>query len=214
MAKQLLFEDRARLKLQRGIKTLADAVAITMGPTGRNVIIDKSFGNPVVTKDGVTVSKEVELDDPYEHMGAKLVNEVATKTSDLAGDGTTTATVLAEALFRIGLKQVAAGVDANALVRGMHRGVEAVVGKAAASRAHLLLEPNKDRMELTFAIEEEMKKQKVPMPNAQKATEWALAETLPDGWRGRKVNKKGWAFKVTIPTAEGALKKHAWNTKK
>ena len=92
MAKQLLFEDRARIKLLHGVETLAKAVAVTMGPTGRNVIIDKSFGNPVVTKDGVTVSKEVELDDPYEHMGAKLVNEVASKTSDVAGDGTTAAT--------------------------------------------------------------------------------------------------------------------------
>jgi len=99
VAKQLLFEDRARLKLQRGVNTLADAVAVTLGPTGRNVIIDKSFGNPLVTKDGVTVSKEVELDDPFEHMGAKLVNEVATKTSDIAGDGTTTATVLAKAIY-------------------------------------------------------------------------------------------------------------------
>ena len=103
MAKQLLFDDPARLKLQGGVDTLAKAVAVTMGPTGRNVIIDKSFGNPVVTKDGVTVSKEVELEDPYEHMGAKLVNEVASKTSDIAGDGTTTATVLARAIFAEGL---------------------------------------------------------------------------------------------------------------
>ena len=106
VAKQLLFDDRARLKLQRGVNTLADAVAVTMGPTGRNVIIDKSFGNPIVTKDGVTVSKEVELDDPYEHMGAKLVNEVASKTSDIAGDGTTTATVLARAIYEEGLRSV------------------------------------------------------------------------------------------------------------
>ena len=95
MPKQLLFDDRARLKMQKGVQTLADVVAVTMGPTCRNVIIDKSFGNPQITKDGVTVSKEVELQDPYEHMGAKLVNEVASKTSDIAGDGTTTATVLA-----------------------------------------------------------------------------------------------------------------------
>ena len=87
---------------------LADVVAVTLGPTGRNVIIDKSFGNPVVTKDGVTVSKEIELEDPFEHMGAKLVNEVATKTSDVAGDGTTTATVLAQAIFEEGLREVAA----------------------------------------------------------------------------------------------------------
>ncbi|MEX0726298.1 MAG: TCP-1/cpn60 chaperonin family protein, partial [Planctomycetaceae bacterium] len=85
MAKQLLFGDQARLKLQKGVRTLANAVAVTLGPTGRNVIIDKNFGNPLVTKDGVTVSKEIELDDPYENMGAKLVNEVASKTSDIAG---------------------------------------------------------------------------------------------------------------------------------
>ncbi|MDP7276637.1 MAG: TCP-1/cpn60 chaperonin family protein, partial [Planctomycetaceae bacterium] len=103
MAKQLLFEHAARVKLQKGVEQLAHAVAVTMGPTGRNVIIDKNFGNPVVTKDGVTVSKEIELEDPYEHMGAKLVNEVATKTSDIAGDGTTTATVLARAIFEEGL---------------------------------------------------------------------------------------------------------------
>ncbi|GIT28294.1 MAG: hypothetical protein Ct9H300mP1_03400 [Planctomycetaceae bacterium] len=102
MAKQLLFEHSARIKLQKGVDQLASAVAVTMGPTGRNVIIDKNFGNPVVTKDGVTVSKEIELDDPYENMGAKLVNEVATKTSDFAGDGTTTATVLARAIFEEG----------------------------------------------------------------------------------------------------------------
>ena len=104
MAKQLLFEDRARTKLQKGVQTISDAVAITMGPTGRNVIIDKSFGNPLVTKDGVTVSKEVDVEDPFENMGVKLVNEVATKTSDVAGDGTTTATVLARSIYQEGLR--------------------------------------------------------------------------------------------------------------
>ena len=102
MAKQLLFEDHARQKMMQGVDKLADAVAITMGPTGRNVIIDKSFGGPTVTKDGVTVAKEIELEDRFENMGAKLVVEVAQKTSDLAGDGTTTATVLARAIFKEG----------------------------------------------------------------------------------------------------------------
>ncbi len=106
MAKQLMFEDTARVKMLRGVDKLADAVAVTMGPTGRNVIIDKSFGGPSVTKDGVTVSKEVELEDPFENMGAKLVNEVASKTSDVAGDGTTTATVLARSIFREGARNV------------------------------------------------------------------------------------------------------------
>ncbi len=127
MPKQLLFEDRARLKLQRGVKTLADAVAITMGPTGRNVIIDKSFGNPVVTKDGVTVSKEVELEDPYEHMGAKLVNEVATKTSDIAGDGTTTATVLARAIYDEGLRNISLGANPAVVRRGIEKAVAAAI---------------------------------------------------------------------------------------
>jgi len=127
MAKQLLFDDRARLKLQRGINTLANAVASTMGPTGRNVIIDKSFGNPVVTKDGVTVSKEVELEDPYEHMGAKLVNEVATKTSDVAGDGTTTATVLARSIFEEGLRGITLGANPMIVRRGIEKAVDAAI---------------------------------------------------------------------------------------
>ncbi|MEZ6129700.1 MAG: chaperonin GroEL [Planctomycetaceae bacterium] len=127
MAKQLLFDDPARLKLQSGIETLAKAVAVTMGPTGRNVIIDKSFGNPVVTKDGVTVSKEVELDDPYEHMGAKLVNEVASKTSDIAGDGTTTATVLARAIFQEGLRGISLGANPTVVRKGIDKAVEAAL---------------------------------------------------------------------------------------
>jgi chaperonin GroEL len=125
--KQLLFDDRARLKLQRGVKTLADAVAVTLGPTGRNVIIDKSFGNPLVTKDGVTVSKEVELEDPFEHMGAKLVNEVATKTSDVAGDGTTTATVLAQAVFDEGLRSITLGANPTIVRRGIEKATEAAI---------------------------------------------------------------------------------------
>jgi chaperonin GroEL len=127
VAKQLLFDDRARIKLQRGVKILADAVAVTMGPTGRNVIIDKSFGNPLVTKDGVTVSKEVELEDPYEHMGAKLVNEVASKTSDVAGDGTTTATVLARAIYDEGLRSITLGSNPMVVRKGIEKAVEAAV---------------------------------------------------------------------------------------
>ena len=126
MSKQLLFEDHARSKMLRGIDKLADAVAITMGPTGRNVIIDKSFGGPTVTKDGVTVSKEVELEDRFENMGAKLVNEVASKTSDLAGDGTTTATVLARAIYREGIRNIVAGSNPAAIRRGIDKAVQAV----------------------------------------------------------------------------------------
>ncbi len=127
MPKQLMFDDSARAKLLKGVEKLASAVAVTMGPTGRNVIIDKSFGGPTVTKDGVTVSKEVDLEDAFENMGAKLVNEVASKTSDLAGDGTTTATVLARAIFREGTRNVAAGSNPTAVRRGIEKGVAAAV---------------------------------------------------------------------------------------
>ena len=105
-AKELMFSTDARAKLKKGVDALAEAVKITLGPKGRNVVIDKKFGSPTITKDGVTVAKEVELADPIENMGAQMVKEVATKTSDLAGDGTTTATVLAQAIFREGLKNV------------------------------------------------------------------------------------------------------------
>ena len=127
VAKQLMFDDQARAKMLQGVDKLADAVAVTMGPTGRNVIIDKSFGGPTVTKDGVTVSKEVELEDPFENMGAKLVNEVASKTSDIAGDGTTTATVLARAIFKEGLRNVTAGSNPMAIRRGIEKAVDAAV---------------------------------------------------------------------------------------
>jgi chaperonin GroEL len=126
-----MFDDAARAKLLKGVEKLAGAVAVTMGPTGRNVIIDKSFGGPTVTKDGVTVSKEVDLEDAFENMGAKLVNEVASKTSDLAGDGTTTATVLARAIFREGIRNVAAGSNPTAVRRGIEKGVAAAVERLA-----------------------------------------------------------------------------------
>ncbi|MGD9721096.1 MAG: chaperonin GroEL [Pirellulales bacterium] len=129
MAKQLMFEHTARAKMLRGVEKLADAVAVTMGPTGKNVIIDKSFGGPTVTKDGVTVSKEVELEDRFENMGAKLVNEVASKTSDIAGDGTTTATVLARAIFKEGTRNIAAGSNPMAVRRGIEKAVEAAIEK-------------------------------------------------------------------------------------
>ncbi len=127
MAKQLLFEDQARMRILRGVEKLADVVAVTMGPTGRNVILNKSFGGPTVTKDGVTVSKEVELEDPFENMGAKLVNEVASKTSTVAGDGTTTATVLARTIYREGLRSITFGSNSAAIRRGIDRGVDAAI---------------------------------------------------------------------------------------
>ncbi|UCD76028.1 MAG: chaperonin GroEL, partial [Phycisphaerales bacterium] len=127
--KDLAFDNDARKALLKGVEKLAAAVKSTLGPRGRNAVLDKSWGGPTVTKDGVTVAEEIELRDKVENMGAQLVKEAASKTSDDAGDGTTTATVFAEALFRAGLRQVAAGADANALVRGMHKGVSAVVAE-------------------------------------------------------------------------------------
>src|SRR6201993_3942387 len=128
MAKQLLYTDDARKKLLAGAEKLARAVGITLGPTGRNVILDKSFGGPSVTKDGVTVSKEVELPDPFENMGAKLVNAVAQKTSDVAGDGTTTATILALSVYQEGLRNITAGANPMGVKRGVDRAVADVVG--------------------------------------------------------------------------------------
>jgi chaperonin GroEL len=131
-AKELYFNTEARAALKRGVDQLAEAVKVTLGPKGRNVVIDKKFGSPTITKDGVTVAKEVELSDPIENMGAQMVKEVATKTSDLAGDGTTTATVLAQAIFREGLKNVTAGANPMALKRGIDKAVQAVVDELKA----------------------------------------------------------------------------------
>jgi chaperonin GroEL len=131
-AKELYFNTEARAALKRGVDQLAEAVKVTLGPKGRNVVIDKKFGSPTITKDGVTVAKEVELSDPLENMGAQMVKEVATKTSDLAGDGTTTATVLAQAIFREGLKNVTAGANPMALRRGIDKAVQAVVDELHA----------------------------------------------------------------------------------
>jgi chaperonin GroEL len=126
-AKQLQFDENARHTLLRGIEKLAKAVKATLGPSGRNVILDKKFGSPTITKDGVTVAKEIELEDPYENMGAQLVREVASKTSDVAGDGTTTATILAESIYREGLRNVTAGANPTSLQRGIMKGVDAIV---------------------------------------------------------------------------------------
>ena len=126
MPKILSFGEDARRALERGVNQLADTVKVTLGPKGRNVVLDKSFGAPLITNDGVTIAREIELDDPYENMGAQLAKSVATKTNDVAGDGTTTATVLAQALVNAGLKNVAAGANPTALKRGIDAAVEAV----------------------------------------------------------------------------------------
>src|SRR5439155_288861 len=142
-AKYLEFDTEARSRLKRGVDQLAEAVKVTLGPKGRNVVIDKKFGNPTITKDGVTVAKEIELEDAIENMGAQMVKEVATKTSDIAGDGTTTATVLAQAIFREGLKSVTAGANPMSLKRGIDKAVELVVEELKRISA-----PSKGRKEI------------------------------------------------------------------
>ena len=131
-AKQLKFDDSARQAILRGVEKLSKAVKATLGPKGRNAILDKKFGSPLITKDGVTVAKEIELEEPFENMGAQLVKEVASKTSDDAGDGTTTATILAEAIYREGLKSVTAGANPMALKRGIEKTIEAVIKELKA----------------------------------------------------------------------------------
>src|SRR5215216_226472 len=127
MAKQIVYGEQSRQAILRGVNQLADAVKVTLGPQGRNVILDKKFGSPTITKDGVTVAREIDLKDPLENMGAQMVKEVASKTSDVAGDGTTTATVLAQAIYREGAKNVAAGANPMAIKRGIERAVETIV---------------------------------------------------------------------------------------
>src|SRR5690349_22461860 len=126
-AKQIIFHEQARAALLRGVNQLADAVKVTLGPKGRNVVIDKKFGSPHVTKDGVSVAKEIDLKDPVENMGAQMVKEVASRTADIAGDGTTTATVLAQAIITAGLKNVTAGANPMDLKRGIDKAVKSVV---------------------------------------------------------------------------------------
>src|SRR5437899_8166198 len=130
--KQLTYSDEARQKLLAGVSKLARAVRSTLGRRGRNAVLDKGWGSPNVTKDGVTVAEEIELKDPYENMGAQLVKEAASKTSDVAGDGTTTATVIAEAVYREGLKMIAAGHDPMALTRGLQKAIDKVVAQLAS----------------------------------------------------------------------------------
>ena len=124
MAKQIIYGEEARKALQRGVDQLADTVKITLGPKGRNVVLGKKFGAPLITNDGVTIAKEIELEDPFENMGAQLIREVSTKTNDVAGDGTTSATVLAQAMIREGLKNLAAGANPMVMRRGIQKATE------------------------------------------------------------------------------------------
>ena len=127
MAKDIKFDSDARDGLKRGVDALANAVKVTLGPKGRNVVLDRGFGSPVITKDGVTVAKDIELEDKFENLGAELVKEVATKTNDVAGDGTTTATILAQSMVNEGIRNVAAGANPMIVKKGIDRGVEAVI---------------------------------------------------------------------------------------
>ena len=129
MAKQIIYGEQSRQAILRGVNQLADAVKVTLGPKGRNVVLDKKFGSPTITKDGVTVAKEIDLKDPLENMGAQMVREVASKTSDTAGDGTTTATVLAQAIYREGARNVVAGANPMELKRGIEKAVEAMTAE-------------------------------------------------------------------------------------
>ena len=137
MAKQIIFGEEARKAIERGVNQLADTVKITLGPKGRNVVLDKKFGAPLITNDGVTIAKEIELEDPFENMGAQLVKEVATKTNDAAGDGTTTATLLAQAMIHEGMKNVAAGANPMDLKRGMQKAVKASVFLLIGGAGHV-----------------------------------------------------------------------------
>ena len=137
MAKQIIYGEEARKALQAGIDQLANTVKITLGPKGRNVVLDKKFGAPLITNDGVTIAKEIELDDPFENMGAQLVKEVSTKTNDAAGDGTTTATLLAQALIREGMKNIAAGANPMDVKRGISKAVDSAVAEIKLSLIHI-----------------------------------------------------------------------------
>ncbi|NCC67823.1 MAG: molecular chaperone GroEL, partial [Clostridia bacterium] len=133
MAKQIVYGEEARKAIEKGVNQLADTVKITLGPKGRNVVLDKKYGSPLITNDGVTIAKEIEIEDPFENMGAQMIKEVSTKTNDVAGDGTTTATVLAQAMIREGLKNLAAGANPMVMKRGIQKATEAAVAEIRAN---------------------------------------------------------------------------------
>ncbi|MDA7951769.1 MAG: chaperonin GroEL, partial [Pirellulaceae bacterium] len=172
MSKMIAFDQEAREAIRRGVSQLARAVKVTLGPKGRNVILQKSFGSPTVTKDGVSVAREIELEDPYENMGAQMVREVASKTSDVAGDGTTTATVMAEAIFNEGLKAVVAGVNPIKMKQGIEKAVEDVIAKL-------------QKMSIKVKTEEEMANVATVASNNDREIGTLLAEAMD------KVGKDG-----------------------
>ncbi len=178
MSKILKFDEAARRGLEAGVNKLADTVKVTLGPKGRNVVIDKKFGAPTITNDGVTIAREVELEDPFENMGAQLVKEVATKTNDVAGDGTTTATVLAQALIHEGLRNVAAGASPMALKKGMEKGVAAAVAAIKKQSKEI---DSKHEIAQVAAISAADRTSATSWPRP--STRWA--RTGPSRWRSR-----------------------------
>ncbi|MFV0349394.1 MAG: TCP-1/cpn60 chaperonin family protein, partial [Halodesulfovibrio sp.] len=186
MAKEILFDAKARERLSRGVDKLANAVKVTLGHKGRNVVIEKSFGSPVITKDGVSVAKEIELEDKFENMGAQMVKEVASKTSDIAGDGTTTATILAQAVYKEGVKLVAAGRNPMAITRGIDKAVESLV-----SELNALAKPTRDQKEI-----------------AQVGTISANSDTTIGNIIAEAMNKVGKEGVITVEEAKGLETTH------
>ena len=181
MAKQIAFNEEARRGLERGMNVLADAVKVTLGPRGRNVVLEKKWGAPTITNDGVSIAKEIELDDPWEKIGAELVKEVAKKTDDVAGDGTTTATVLAQALVREGLRNVAAGSNPMALKRGIEKAVDAIVAELASMAKNV---ETKEQIAATASISAATSADFERMSNGQYlvTVRISLVSTLPLGY--------------------------------
>jgi len=197
-AKILLYDEEARKSILKGVNTLADAVKVTLGPKGRNVIIDKSFGSPTVTKDGVTVAKEIELEDKFENMGAQMVKEVASKTSDVAGDGTTTATILAQAIYREGVKAVAAGSNPMDVKRGIDKAVETVVKELSK-----MSKPTKDQKEIAqvgtiSANNDEQSETSLPKPWAKSAKKASSPWKRPKGWKRNWKSSKACSLTAVI----------------
>lgn len=195
MAKEIKYGQDARHSLEKGINQLADTVKITLGPKGRNVVLGKKFGSPLITNDGVTIAKEIELEDPFENMGAQLVKEVATKTNDVAGDGTTTATLLAQALVREGLKNVAAGANPMIVRKGIQKAVDAAVEKLVATAKKVSGKDDIARVASVSAANEEVGKliadamEKVTSDGVITVEESKTAETyseIVEGMQDRK----------------------------
>lgn len=199
-AKILLYDEEARKSILKGVNALSDAVKITLGPKGRNVIIDKSFGSPTMTKDGVTVAKEIELEDKFENMGAQMVKEVASKTSDVAGDGTTTATLLAQAIYREGVKAVAAGANPMDVKRGIDKAVDVVVKELGK-----MSKPTKDQKEIARSAQFPLTMMR-PSATSSPARWTRSAKKASSPWKKPKGSRPNWrSSRVCSSTAATSL---------